>query len=50
MASTNSDIFPENMADILTNPIDICFGSMLAQSTASAACLVIESNTITSNQ
>jgi hypothetical protein len=50
MASTNSVIFLESMADILTNPIDICFGSMLAQSTAPAACLVIESNAVTSNQ
>jgi hypothetical protein len=50
MASTNDVIFPESMADILTNPIDICFGSMPAESTAPAACLVIKSNTITSNQ
>jgi hypothetical protein len=38
------------MADILANPIDICFGSMPAKSTALAACLVIESNAVTSNQ
>jgi hypothetical protein len=38
------------MADILTNPVDICFGSMPAKSTAPAACLIIESNTVTSNQ
>jgi hypothetical protein len=38
------------MADILTNPVDICFGSMLAKSTAPAACIVIESNAVTSNQ
>jgi hypothetical protein len=31
-------------------PVDICFGSMLAKSTAPAACLVIESNVVTSNQ
>jgi hypothetical protein len=41
---------PESMADILANPVDICFGSMPAKSTAPAACLVIEGNTITSNQ
>jgi hypothetical protein len=38
------------MADILANPVDICFGSMLATSTAPAACLVIEGNAITTNQ
>jgi hypothetical protein len=50
MASTNGVIFPESIADILANPIDICFGSMPAKSTAPAACLVIESNVVTSNQ
>jgi hypothetical protein len=38
------------MADILTNPIGICFGSMPAESTTPAAYLVIEGNTVTSNQ
>jgi hypothetical protein len=28
MALTNNAIFPESMADILANPVDICFGSM----------------------
>jgi hypothetical protein len=50
MASTNGVIFPESMADILANPVDICFGSMLAISTTPAACLVIEGNTVTTNQ
>jgi hypothetical protein len=50
MASTNDVIFPESMADIIANPVDICFGSMPAKSTAPAACLVIESNAVTSNQ
>jgi hypothetical protein len=50
MASTSDIIFPESMADILTNPVDICFGSMLATSTAPAACLVIEGNAVTTNQ
>jgi hypothetical protein len=50
MASTNSVIFPESMADILTNPVDICFGSMPTKSTALAACLVIEGNAVTSDQ
>jgi hypothetical protein len=50
MASTNDAIFPESMADVIANPVDICFGSMLAKSTAPAACLVIESNAVTSNQ
>jgi hypothetical protein len=50
MASTNGIIFPKSMADILANPVDICFGSMPAKSTAPAACLVIESNTVTSDQ
>jgi hypothetical protein len=50
MASTNDVIFPESMADILANPVDICFGSMPAKSTAPAACLVIEGNAVTSDQ
>jgi hypothetical protein len=50
MASTNDVIFLKSMADILTNPVDICFGSMPAKSTTPAACLVIESNAFTSNQ
>jgi hypothetical protein len=50
MASTNGVIFPESMADILTNPVDICFGSMLATSTAPATCLIIEGNAVTTNQ
>jgi hypothetical protein len=50
MASTNDVIFPESMADILANPVDICFGSMPATSTAPAACLVIEGNAFTTNQ
>jgi hypothetical protein len=50
MASTNGVIFPESMVDILGNPVDICFGSMPATSTAPAACLVIEGNTVTTNQ
>jgi hypothetical protein len=50
MASTNGVIFPESMADFLANLVDICFGSMPATSTAPAACLVIEGNTVTTNQ
>jgi hypothetical protein len=50
LASTNGIIFPESMADILTNPVDIFFGSMSAASTASAACLIIEGNAVTTNQ
>jgi hypothetical protein len=50
MASTNDVIFPESIADILTNPVDICLGSLLATSTAPVACLVIEGNTVTTNQ
>jgi hypothetical protein len=50
MASTNGVIFPESMADILANPVDICFGSMPATSTTPFACLVIEGNTVTTNQ
>jgi hypothetical protein len=38
------------MVDILANLVDICFVSMSAKSTAPAACLVIESNAVTSNQ
>jgi hypothetical protein len=50
MALTNNIIFPESTADILTNPIDICFGSMLAKSSAPTACLIIGGNAVTSNQ
>jgi hypothetical protein len=50
MASTNNVIFPESMADFLANPVDICFGSMPATSTARAACLVIEGNAVTTHQ
>jgi hypothetical protein len=50
MAPTDGVIFPESMADILANPVDICFGSMPAKSTAPAASLVIEGNAVTSDQ
>jgi hypothetical protein len=46
----NGVIFPESMADFLANPVNICFGSMPATSTAPAACLVIEGNAVTTNQ
>jgi hypothetical protein len=38
------------MADILTNPVDICFGSMPATSTTPAACFIIESNAVNADQ
>jgi hypothetical protein len=50
MASTNGVIFPESMADFLTNPVDIRFGSMPAKSTTPAACLFIEGNVVTTDQ
>jgi hypothetical protein len=50
MALTNDVIFPESMPDILTNPVDICFTSMPATSTAPAACLVIKGSAVTTNQ
>jgi hypothetical protein len=50
MASTNSVVFPESMADFLTNPVDIRFGSMPAASTTPTACLVIEGNAVTTHQ
>jgi hypothetical protein len=50
MALTNGVIFPESMVDILANPVDILFGSVPTTSTAPAACLVIEGNTVTTNQ
>jgi hypothetical protein len=50
MASTNGIIFTESMADILASPVDTCFGSMLATSTAPTACLFIEGNAVTTNQ
>jgi hypothetical protein len=50
MASTNGVIFLESMADILANPVDICFGSMPMKSTTPAACFVIEGNAVTADQ
>jgi hypothetical protein len=50
MASTNGVIFPESMTDFLANPVDIRFGSMPTKSTAPTACLIIEGNTVTTNQ
>jgi hypothetical protein len=38
------------MANFLANPVNICFGSMPATSTAPAACLVIEGNAVTTHQ
>jgi hypothetical protein len=46
---TNGVIFLESTADILANPVDVCFGSMPAESIAPAACLINESNAVTSN-
>jgi hypothetical protein len=50
VASTKGVIFPESMAEFLTNPVDILFGSMPAKSTTPAACLVIEGNTVTTDR
>jgi hypothetical protein len=50
MASTNGVIFPENMVDFLTNPVDIRFGSMPSEPTTPAARLVIEGNAVTTDQ
>jgi hypothetical protein len=50
VASTNDVIFPKSMADSLANPVDICFGSMPAKSTAPSTCLVIEGNAVTTDQ
>jgi hypothetical protein len=41
---------PKEHSGNLAKPIDICFGSMLVESTTLDACLVIESNAVTSNQ
>jgi hypothetical protein len=48
--STDNVIFPESMADILANPVDICFGSMPVKSAAPAAYLIIEGNAVSSDQ
>jgi hypothetical protein len=50
MASTNGVIFPESMADFLANTVDIRFGSMPTESIATASCLVIEGNVVTTDQ
>jgi hypothetical protein len=50
MASSNGVILLESMADILANPVDICFGSMPAKSTTPDSCLVIEGNAVTTDQ
>jgi hypothetical protein len=49
MALSSRVIFPESMADFLANLVDICFGSMSAESTIPAACLVIETSAVTTN-
>jgi hypothetical protein len=36
------------MADYLANPVDICFGSMPAECTVPAVCLIIENTATTS--
>jgi hypothetical protein len=50
MASTSGVIFPKSMEDFLANPVNIRFSSTPTKSTAPAACLVIEGNTVTTNQ
>jgi hypothetical protein len=50
MASTNGVIFPESMADILADPVNISFGLMPATSTTPVACLAIEGNAATTDQ
>jgi hypothetical protein len=50
MASTNSVIFSESMADFIANCVDICFGSMSAKSIAPATCLIIKGNAVTNDQ
>jgi hypothetical protein len=50
MASTNGVIIPESMADFLASPVNTRFGSMPMESTAPAAYLVIEGNTVTTDQ
>jgi hypothetical protein len=50
MASTNGVIFPESMADILSNVVDIYFGSMSVKSITPATYLVIEGNVVTTDQ
>jgi hypothetical protein len=49
MASTKGVIFPESMADLLANPVDIRFGLMSAKSIVPAACLMIEGNAVTAD-
>jgi hypothetical protein len=50
MASSNGVIFPESMADIHANLVDICFGSMPTKSTTQVSCPVIEGNVVTTDQ
>jgi hypothetical protein len=37
MATQSGVVFPASMADILANPVEICFGSFTVTSTALAA-------------
>jgi hypothetical protein len=37
MVTRSGVVFPTSMADILTNPVEICFGSFAVTSTVSAA-------------
>jgi hypothetical protein len=50
IASTNDVIFPESMADILANPVDIYFGSIPVKFITPAPCLIIERNAVTDDQ
>jgi hypothetical protein len=50
MAWTNGVIFPESMVDFLASPVDIHFRSMPTESSAPAACIVIEGNTVSTDQ
>jgi hypothetical protein len=50
MVPPSGVIFPASMVDFLTNPVDIYFVSMLMQSTAPVACLIIENTTTTTSQ
>jgi hypothetical protein len=50
MTSSHNVIFPGSMVDFLADPVDIFFGSMLVESTAPTASLVIENAAATSFQ
>jgi hypothetical protein len=50
MASPSGVVFPASISDLLTDPVDFCFGSMAVEPIDLATCLVIKNTAVTSTQ